>query len=120
MQLAFLLLVALATTMTVPVVGTLLVFALMVGAPAAARSFTDHPLHAMALSVGLALAIIWGAIALSYATNYPVGFFVGTIGAAAYALGRAWAAWRRGAAVPRQNLGQTTPAANTPGLDLNL
>jgi zinc/manganese transport system permease protein len=120
MQLAFLLLVALATTVTVPVVGTLLVFALMVSAPAAARSFTDHPLHAMALSVALALAIIWGAIALSYATDYPVGFFVGTIGAAAYALGRAWAAWRRGAAAPRQTLSKATPAVNTPGLDLNL
>ena len=79
MQLAFLLLVALATTMTVPVVGTLLVFALMIGAPATARSFTDHPLHAMALSVAVALAIVWAAIALSYTTDYPVGFFVGTI-----------------------------------------
>jgi len=39
MDLAFLLVVALATTMTVPVVGTLLIFALMIGAPAAARSF---------------------------------------------------------------------------------
>ena len=69
MELAFLLVVALATTMTVPVVGTLLVFSLMIGAPAAARSFTDHPLRAMALSVAVALAIVWAAIALSYKTN---------------------------------------------------
>jgi zinc/manganese transport system permease protein len=120
MQLAFLLLVALATTVTVPVVGTLLVFALMVSAPAAARSFTDHPLHAMALSVALALAIIWGAIALSYATDYPVGFFVGTLGAAAYTLGRAWAGWRRRAGAPRQSVRTAARAANTPGLDLSL
>jgi zinc/manganese transport system permease protein len=87
-ELSFLLLVALATTMTVPVVGTLLVFSLMIGPPAAARSFTSRPAIAMWLSVGLALLTAWAAIALSYTTNYPVGFFVGSIGAALYAAGR--------------------------------
>ena len=95
MQLAFLAVVALATTMTVPVVGTLLIFSLMIGPPAAARSFTDKPLNAMALSVLIALLTVWAAIALSYQTNYPVGFYVGTISAAAYTLGRGWAAWKR-------------------------
>ena len=47
MELAFLVVVALATTMTVPVVGTLLIFSLMIGPPAAARSFTDRPLVAI-------------------------------------------------------------------------
>jgi zinc/manganese transport system permease protein len=120
MQLAFLLLVALATTMTVPVVGTLLVFALMIGAPATARSFTDHPLHAMALSVAVALAIIWAAIALSYTTDYPVGFFVGTIAAAAYTSGRIWSAWRRRVRAPGQSVRTAGPAVKTPGLDLGL
>jgi zinc/manganese transport system permease protein len=95
MELSFLAVVALASTMTVPVVGTLLIFSLMIGAPAAARSFTDRPLIAMGLSVAIALVTVWSAIAASYETNYPVGFFVGTISAAAYALGRGWAAWRR-------------------------
>ncbi len=95
MELCFLVLVALASTMTVPVVGTLLIFSLMVGAPAAARSFTANPLLALALSVALALVIVWAAIAASYTTNYPVGFFVGTISAATYALGRVWAAAHR-------------------------
>jgi zinc/manganese transport system permease protein len=91
----FLVVVALATTMTVPVVGTLLVFSLMIASPAAARSFTDRPLPAGALSVAFALANVWAAIALSYWTDYPIGFFVGATGAALYASGRAWAAWRR-------------------------
>jgi zinc/manganese transport system permease protein len=95
MELCFLAVVALATTMTVPVVGTLLIFSLMIGAPAAARSFTDRPGPAIGLSVAIALGIVWLAIALSYTTNYPVGFFVGTISALSYALGRGWAAWRR-------------------------
>jgi zinc/manganese transport system permease protein len=98
MELGFLAVVALASTMTVPVVGTLLIFSLMIGPPAAARSFTDSPIAAMALSVLIALLTVWTAIAASYTTNYPVGFFVGSISAAAYALGRLWAAWRRRAA----------------------
>jgi zinc/manganese transport system permease protein len=94
MEMLFLTVLALATAMTVPVVGTLLIFSLMIGAPAAARSFTDRPLLAMALSVVVALLIVWFAIAASYETNYPVGFFVGSASAVAYALGRGWAAWR--------------------------
>jgi len=95
MEMAFLVVVALATTMTVPVVGTLLIFSLMIGAPAAARSFTDRPGRALALSVALALMTVWAAIALSYTTDYPIGFFVGSTGALLYALGRGWAAFRR-------------------------
>lgn len=93
MEMLFLAVLALATTMTVPVVGTLLIFSLMIGAPATARSFTDRPLPAMALSVAIALLIVWIAIAASYTTNYPVGFFVGVASAVSYALGRGWAAW---------------------------
>jgi zinc/manganese transport system permease protein len=73
----------------------------MIGAPAAARSFTDKPLNAMALSVVIALVVVWAAIALSYQTNYPVGFFVGTLSAACYTVGRVWAAWRRSANIGR-------------------
>ncbi|HEV7938834.1 MAG TPA: metal ABC transporter permease [Solirubrobacteraceae bacterium] len=102
MEMCFLGVVALATTMTVPVVGTLLIFSLMIGSPAAARSFTASPPRAMLFSVAIALVTVWMAIAASYTTNYPVGFFVGSLSAAWYALGRGWAAWRRrggGAAV---------------------
>jgi zinc/manganese transport system permease protein len=95
MEMLFLIVLALATAMTVPVVGTLLIFSLMIGAPAAARSFTDRPLIAMALSIAFALVIVWIAIAASYETNYPVGFFVGTGSAVSYTLGRAWAAGNR-------------------------
>jgi zinc/manganese transport system permease protein len=120
MEMLFLVVLALATAMTVPVVGTLLIFSLMIGAPAAARSFTDRPLPAMALSVAFALAIVWFAIAASYETNYPVGFFVGTASALAYALGRAWAAWsmsgRRGAGMSAGRSGTEPGALATGGL----
>jgi zinc/manganese transport system permease protein len=94
-ELCFLIVVALATTMTIPVVGTLLIFSLMIGAPAAARSFTSRPGVAIALSVAFALIGVWAAIAISYRTNYPIGFFVGVISAAEYVLGRGWAMLHR-------------------------
>jgi zinc/manganese transport system permease protein len=99
-ELGFLLLVALATTMTVPVVGTALIFSLMIGPPAAARAFTTRPNVAIALSVAIALGVVWAAIALSYQTNWPVGFFVGIASAAAYAVGRTWSFARRHRAAP--------------------
>jgi zinc/manganese transport system permease protein len=87
-EIAFLLLVALATTVTVPVVGTTLIFSLMIGPPAAARAFTARPGRALALSVAIAVVAVWAAIALSFETNWPVGFFVGAAAAVAYAAGR--------------------------------
>jgi zinc/manganese transport system permease protein len=90
MELCFLVIVALATTMTVPVVGTLLIFSLMIGSPAAARSFASSPGRAIGLSVAIALFTVWLSIAASYATDYPVGFFVGVLSAACYGIGRAW------------------------------
>ena len=90
-DLAFLLLVALTTTMTVPVVGTTLIFSLMVGPPAAARSLTPRPGLALALSIVIALVIVWAAIALSYETYWPIGFWVGVFSAGAYTLARLWA-----------------------------
>jgi zinc/manganese transport system permease protein len=95
MDLAFLVVIALATTMAVPVVGSLLIFSLLIGPPAAARSFTSRPLPAMGLSVVFALATVWAAIALSFASNLPIGFFVGAISACSYTAGRSWATWRR-------------------------
>jgi zinc/manganese transport system permease protein len=95
MELAFLVVLGVATAMTLPVVGALLIFSLMVGPPAAARSFTSRPLLAVALSVAIALVTVWVAIAISYESNWPIGFFVGTFSALSYALGRAFAAWAR-------------------------
>jgi zinc/manganese transport system permease protein len=99
-EICFLIVVALATAMTVPVVGALLIFSLMIGPPAAARSLTSRPPAAMLLSVVIALVTIWAAIAASYTSNWPVGFFVGALGAASYGAGRGWAAWRTQATRP--------------------
>jgi len=93
-EMSFLVVLALATTMTVPVVGALLIFSLMIGPPAAARSLTSRPVLAMILSVVIALITVWAAIAASYLYNWPVGVFVGLLAALAYGIGRTWTAWR--------------------------
>jgi zinc/manganese transport system permease protein len=94
-EIAFLLVIALATSMALPVVGALLIFSLMIGPPAAARSFTSNPYLAIALSVVIAIGTVWAAIAASFVSNWPIGFFVGAISAFCYAVGRGWTAWRR-------------------------
>jgi zinc/manganese transport system permease protein len=90
---AFLVVVACATTMTVPVVGALLIFALMIGPPAAARCLTSRPVVAMFLSVVIALASVWSSLWSAYVWNWPVGFFVGVYSAAAYVLSYAFSVW---------------------------
>ena len=112
MELVFLIVLALATSMTLPVTGALLIFSLMIGPPAAARSVTSRPLPAMLLSVLIALVVVWLSIAAAYQTNWPVGFFVGTLGAVCYAVGRSWAALRR-----RRSVRAAGPTAAGPGND---
>ncbi len=82
------------TTMAVPVVGTLLIFSLLVSPAASARCLTKSPLPSMALSVTIALLTVWSSFALSYVANLPIGFFVGAIGIGTYALAKIIAAAR--------------------------
>jgi zinc/manganese transport system permease protein len=100
-ELGFLLVLAVATALAVPVVGTLLVFSLMIGAPAAARAVCVRPGRAIGLSVAIAVLVVAVALAGSYETDYPVGFFVGVTSGGCYVLGRlAGALRRRGALEP--------------------
>jgi zinc/manganese transport system permease protein len=92
-ELMFLVVLACSTTMTVPVVGAFLIFTLMIGPPAAARCFSDRPGTALGGSVVIALLTLWAAIACSYQTNWPVGFYVGVFSASWYGVGRACLAW---------------------------
>lgn len=89
---AFLVVVAMVTTMAVPVVGALLVFTLLISPAAAARRLTARPGAALCLGIAFALVEVWVAIAVSYRTDLPVGFLVGTGGAALYAAASIFAA----------------------------
>ena len=84
----FLLLLALAAALALPVTGALLVFSLMTGPAGAACILLRNPRAALALSVGLAVALIWSALALSYLTGWPAGFFTGSLAAVLYPAAR--------------------------------
>jgi zinc/manganese transport system permease protein len=100
-SIAFLLVAALAVAVTVQVVGTLLIFALLVAPGACALQLTARPAHALALTVVLSLLFTWTGLAVAYFTIYPVGFFITTLAFAAYVL-------IRGAkAISRRVVGQT-------------
>lgn len=94
MELWFLAVLALATAMALPVVGALLVFSLMIAPPAIARSLTNRPILSIFCSVGIALLTVWAAIAISYETDWPIGFFVGALGAVFYGVERWFAVIR--------------------------
>ncbi|WP_291510763.1 metal ABC transporter permease [Acidithiobacillus sp.] len=81
MEWLFLGLLAIVTATALPVVGTLLVFTLLVAPAAAAQRLSAHPARAFLISIALAELLVWSAIALSYWSNWPLGFFVGTLGA---------------------------------------
>jgi len=88
LSLAFLLVLAASVAITVQIVGTLLIFALLVAPGAAAIQVTSRPAIALTLSIILALAVTWIGLALAYYTDFPVGFFVTTLGFGAYAVAR--------------------------------
>jgi len=87
-EMGFFVIIALATTMTVPVVGAFLMFSLMISPAASARLLTSRPSWSMALSVAIAVTTVWAAVFASYESQWPVGFFVGTIGTVAYGAAR--------------------------------
>ncbi|MDP9729263.1 metal ABC transporter permease [Alicyclobacillus tolerans] len=100
MEMVFLFLVGLTSAVTVPIVGALLTFSLMVAPAAAASYLAKRPGMAMILSVVISLASVWLSILLSFDTGWPVGFFVASLSAFAYFLAR-FATARRRAIFPK-------------------
>jgi zinc/manganese transport system permease protein len=80
----FLILVALSVAEAVRVIGTLLIFALLVTPGAAAQQVTARPAVAFALSIALSLLFMWAGLAIAYFSLYPVGFFVTSLAFGTY------------------------------------
>ncbi|MDQ2707035.1 MAG: metal ABC transporter permease [Actinomycetota bacterium] len=80
----FLVLLSLATAGTSQVTGSLLVFALLVAPAAAAIRLTARPTTGIAVSVTLALLITWIGEYAAFFSPYPIGFWITTLGFAAY------------------------------------
>jgi zinc/manganese transport system permease protein len=86
---AFLVVLAFAVAITVQIVGTLLIFALLVTPGAAALQLTARPGGGLALSIALSVAFTWVGLAMAYFSNYPVGFFITSLAFGTYLVIRA-------------------------------
>jgi zinc/manganese transport system permease protein len=80
----FMLLVAVAVSIAVQVVGVLLIFSLMVTPAATAQRLAKKPRNVIAISVGIALMATWIGLLVSFYEPYPVSFFVTAIAFASY------------------------------------
>jgi zinc/manganese transport system permease protein len=98
---AFLLLTAIAVSLSVRIVGVLLIFTLLIAPAASAGYLTRRVSHGLILSAVLGVLETWIGITLAYYTNYPVGFYIATVAALVYAgarfsAGRGWTGTARG------------------------
>jgi zinc/manganese transport system permease protein len=84
--LAFIVLLALTITMAVQVVGTLLLFALVVTPAATALRITARPVRVALISVALALGAVWGGLVLSAMVDLPPSFFIVSLAVTAWVL----------------------------------
>jgi zinc/manganese transport system permease protein len=75
----FMLLVAVATSMAVQVVGVLLIFSLMVTPAAIAQRLVKRTRSAMIVSVLVALMATWSSLFIAFYEPYPVSFFITSI-----------------------------------------
>lgn len=89
LDLAFLLILAVAVAATSQITGALLVFALLVAPPAAAQAITARPLPGVLLSVVFGLVVVWLGLGVAYFSPYPVGFWTTTFAFGLYVVVRA-------------------------------
>ena len=80
---------ALSVAVAVQIVGTLLVFALLVTPGAAAQRLTPRPGLGLGLSTVLSLLFVWSGLSVAYFSPLPVGFAVTTLAFGTYVLARA-------------------------------
>lgn len=84
----FMLLVAVATSISVQVVGVLLIFSLMVTPAAIAQQLAKRPKRVILISVAVALMATWLGLFIAFYEPYPVSFFITSIVFIAYLLSR--------------------------------
>jgi zinc/manganese transport system permease protein len=84
----FMLLVAVATSIAVQVVGVLLIFSLMVTPAAIAQQLAKRPRRVIMISVGVALMTTWLGLFVAFYEPYPVSFFITSIVFVFYLLAR--------------------------------
>lgn len=88
---AFMVLVAIATSIAVQAVGVLLIFALMVTPAAAAQRIARRPAHGILISVLIAVLATWFSLFVSFYVAWTrVSFLITTVTFAVYIAARLW------------------------------
>lgn len=80
----FMVIVAVATSEAIQIVGVLLVFALMVAPAASAIRLTRRVWTGVIASVALAVGIAWLSLLLAYFTDWPTSFWITALGVLAF------------------------------------
>jgi len=88
LSIAFMVVLAVAVSEAVQVVGVLLIFALIVAPAAIAERFTTRPSRGVVLAAILAVFFTWAGLTVAYYLPYPVGFFITTLAFWSYILAR--------------------------------
>jgi zinc/manganese transport system permease protein len=84
LSIAFMVILAIAVSEAVQVVGILLIFALLVTPAAITEHLTARPGRAIAISILLALAFTLVGLFVSYYVSFPVSFFITTFAFVSY------------------------------------
>jgi zinc/manganese transport system permease protein len=75
----FLGLLALTVSIAVPIIGALLIFALLVGPPAAAQWLSKNVFTGILLAIGLGVGETWAGIGCSYYFGYPASTWIASL-----------------------------------------
>lgn len=80
LSVVFMAIIAVTVSLSIQVMGALLVFTLLVGPAATARRLVKSPLSSILVSIGLGLAYVWLGIVLAVASGrIPASFFIATL-----------------------------------------
>ncbi len=88
----FLIVLGVAAAGTSQVTGSLLVFALLVAPAATASRLTARPGLGLALSIAIAVLIVWAGEGVAFFSPYPIGFWVTSFGFGLFLLATAYRA----------------------------
>lgn len=94
---AFMVLLAISVSISIQIIGTLLVFVLLVGPAATAMRLAHRPWQALLLAILLGICYIWlGIVLAALSGTWPVSFFVACISFGVYLPVRLFSAhWQR-------------------------
>ena len=85
-SIVFMIIVAVAVTVTSQVVGVLLVFTLLIGPAASALNWTQCVASGLFLTVVLGVLMVWFGILLAFVTDWPIPFWISALTAFNYFL----------------------------------